>query len=74
MNREESDTFLTSREVCGLLKICRANFWAKISKGEIPPATIRIGKLRRWSRHHLLAAVAVSQTNQNLRSGGSNNA
>ena len=64
----ESDTFLTSREAWGLLKICRANFWAKVRKGELPPATISIGKLRRWSRQQLLASVVTKESISNLHS------
>jgi len=73
MNPHKNDVFLTSREACGLLRICRANFWAKVRKGEIPPATIQIGKLRRWSRQQLLAAVVTNLTFPHLPKGGLEN-
>jgi excisionase family DNA binding protein len=55
--------YLTPREASELLRIGRANFWAKVREGKLPPAAIRIGRLTRWSRKELLYAAEDQRNN-----------
>ena len=55
---EPSGEYLPGPESWTLLKIGRANFYRRVRNGQLPPAAIRIGRLTRWSRTELLAAVS----------------
>ena len=49
--------FLTASQACNLLKISRANFYARVRDRRLPAPAIRIGRLTRWSRDQLIEAV-----------------
>ncbi len=55
---DTSGEYLSARGAWTLVKIGRANFYKRVRNGQLPPARIRIGRLTRWSRAELLAAVS----------------
>jgi predicted DNA-binding transcriptional regulator AlpA len=54
--------FLTAAETCALLRIGRANFFARVRDGRLPQPAFRIGRLPRWSRTQVLDAVGASSS------------
>ena len=52
-----TNELLRPKDAWELLRISRANFFARVRDGRLPPPSIKIGRLPRWSKNELIRSV-----------------
>jgi predicted DNA-binding transcriptional regulator AlpA len=49
------DEFLTCKEVCALLKVCRQTVWYNVRSGRLPAPDYVLPRTPRWRRSSIMA-------------------